>query len=151
MYVAHLGVAIFILGVAVSDTKQKYFEGILRVGDFKKVAGYNINFIKVNEKEEKNWIAEVGTFLVNKDNKKFSMKAERRLYYDTGMPSTEAAIHRSYFNHLYIVMGQQQPMNSGQRIVRIYYNPFIIFIWLGAFIMAIGGLISFFDKRRNNS
>ena len=55
-----------------------------------------------------------------------------------------------YFNHLYIVMGQQQPLNSGQRIVRIYYNPFILLIWLGAFMMALGGMISMFDKRRNN-
>jgi cytochrome c-type biogenesis protein CcmF len=76
------------------------------------------------------------------------MFAERRIYIDTGMPSTEAAIRRNYFNHLYIVMGQEQPLNSGQRIVRVYYNPFIILIWIGAFIMALGGLISIFDKKR---
>jgi cytochrome c biogenesis factor len=46
-------------------------------------------------------------------------------------------------------MGQEQPLNSGQRIVRIYFNPFIILIWSGAFLMAFGGLISICDKKRN--
>ena len=48
-------------------------------------------------------------------------------------------------------MGQEQPLNSGQRIVRIYFNPFIILIWRGAFLMAFGGLISICDKKRNSS
>ena len=150
MYIAHMGVAVFIFGVAVSDTKNKYFEGVLREGEKTSVAEYSINFLKVEEIEKKNWISETGMFLVKTKNKSFTMYAERRLYLDTGMPSTEAAIYRNYFNHLYIVMGQQQPLNSGQRIVRIYYNPFILLIWLGAFMMALGGMVSMFDKRRNN-
>ena len=76
------------------------------------------------------------------------MNAERRIYLDTGMPSTEAAIHRNFFNHLYIVMGQQQPKGSGKRIIRIYYNPLIVLIWTGAFLMALGGIISVMDKKR---
>ena len=87
-------------------------------------------------------------FLITTKDQNFTMNAERRVYKDTGMPSTEAAIYRNYFNHLYVVMGQEQPIMSGQRIVRVYYNPFIILIWLGAFIMALGGIISMFDRRR---
>ena len=148
MYVAHLGVAIFILGVAISDTKNKYFEGILKVGEITEVANYKIEFLNVSKSTEKNWVAEKGLFLIQKEKKEFMMSAERRVYKDTGMPSTEASIYRNYFNHLYLVMGQEQPKNSGQRIIRIYYNPFIILIWLGAFIMALGGIISMFDRRR---
>ncbi|MDA9559006.1 heme lyase CcmF/NrfE family subunit [Alphaproteobacteria bacterium] len=148
MYVAHLGVAVFILGVAVSDTKNKYFEGILKVGESTEVASYQIKFLEVSKNTDKNWIAEKGLFAVKKKEKEFIMNAERRTYKDTGMPSTEAAIYRSYFNHLYIVMGQEQPANSGLRIVRVYYNPFIILIWMGAFIMALGGIISILDRKR---
>ena len=75
------------------------------------------------------------------------MRAERRIYLDTGMPSTEAAIKRNLANHLYIVMGQEQPKGSGNRIIRIYYNPNIVFIWAGAIIMAFGGLLSVLDGR----
>ena len=82
------------------------------------------------------------------DKKIINMQAERRIYLDTGMPTTEAAIYRNFFNHLYIVMGQQQPMNSGKRIIRVYFNPLIVLIWSGSFLMACGGLISILDRKR---
>ncbi len=148
MYIAHIGLAVFILGVAVSDSGKKYFEGILLEGQEVKVAQYTILFEKVIEKREKNWIAEKGQFLVSLNKKNITMHAERRVYLDTGMPTTEAGIYRNIFSHLYIVMGQQQPINSGKRIVRVYFNPFIVLIWGGAFLMAIGGIISILDRKR---
>ena len=148
MYIAHLGLAVFILGVAVSDTKKKYFEGVLEKGQTTKVDEYTIKLQNVIEINKKNWIAERGKFLVKKDDEELIMNAERRIYLDTGMPSTEAAIYRSFFSHLYIVMGQQQPENSGKRIVRVYYNPLIVLIWLGAFFMAFGGIVSVLDRKR---
>ena len=66
------------------------------------------------------------------------------------MPSTEAGIKRNFANHLYIVMGQEQPPGSGNRIVRVYYNPYIVFIWMGAVIMALGGILSLFDSREKS-
>ncbi len=149
MYLAHLGLAVFILGVAISDSKKVYFEGVMKEQEIVKVDRFNIQLKKIIEKKEKNWISETGAFNVVGFKENIKMFAERRLYLDTGMPSTEAAIFRNFFSHLYIVMGQEQPLNSGQRIVRIYYNPFIILIWSGAFLMAFGGLISICDKKRN--
>ena len=147
MHLAHLGLAIMILGIAISESKKTYFEGILKQGDKISVNNFNIHFIKEEKYKKENWVADAGIFKVNNGSNYFQMRAERRIYLDTGMPSTEAAIERNFFNHLYIVMGQQQPANSGNRIIRIYYNPFILLIWLGAFIMALGGAISFFDRR----
>ena len=149
MYVAHIGLAVFILGVSISDSHKQYYEGVLLEGQSTKVEKYTILFSEVNEIREKNWLAEKGKFVVSFKNKKINMFAERRIYLDTGMPTTEAGIYRSFFSHLYIVMGQQQPKNSGKRIVRIYFNPFIVFIWLGSFLMALGGLISVLDRKRN--
>ena len=45
-------------------------------------------------------------------------------------------------------MGQEQPAGSGKRVIRIYYNPHIVFIWLGAVIMALGGGVSLLDYRK---
>ena len=142
MYLAHFGLAVFILGVAISDSKKVYYEGVMKEKEIVKVEKFKIQLKKILEKKEKNWISQIGNFSVEGFKKNISMFAERRLYLDTGMPSTEAAIYRNFFSHLYIVMGQEQPLNSGQRIVRIYFNPFIILIWSGAFLMAFGGLIS---------
>ena len=149
MYLAHFGLAVFILGVAISDSKKVYYEGVMKEKEIVKVEKFKIQLKEILEKKEKNWISQTGNFSVEGFKKNISMFAERRLYLDTGMPSTEAAIYRNFFSHLYIVMGQEQPLNSGQRIVRIYFNPFIILIWSGAFLMAFGGLISICDKKRN--
>jgi cytochrome c-type biogenesis protein CcmF len=149
MYLAHFGLAVFILGVAISDSKKLYYEGVMKEKEIVKVEKFKIQLKEIVEKKEKNWISRTGNFSVEGFKKNISMFAERRLYLDTGMPSTEAAIYRNFFSHLYIVMGQEQPLNSGKRIVRIYFNPFIILIWSGAFLMAFGGLISICDKKRN--
>ena len=148
MYVAHIGLGVFILGVAISDSKKVYYEGALVQGQSVNVERFKIKFSGIIKQEEKNWLSERGEFLIDGFKEKINMYAERRVYLDTGMPSTEAAIYRNFFNHLYIVMGQEQPEGSGKRIVRIYFNPFILFIWGGTFMMALGGLISFFDQRR---
>ena len=149
MYIAHIGLAVFILGVAISDSKKTYYEGVMREKQVIKLDKFAIKLSDIYEIREKNWISQTGKFIVNGFNKNIKMSAERRIYLDTGMPSTEAAIFRNLFSHLYIVMGQEQPPNSGQRIVRIYFNPFIILIWSGTFLMAVGGIISVFDRKRN--
>ena len=152
MYLAHLGIAIFILGVAISEAEKKYFEGTLEIGDDIIIDKFKIALKDVKNEKMNNWISEVGSFSVTEENKiSYKMFAERRVYLDTGMPTTEAAIKRNYFSHLYIVMGQEQPANSGKRIVRIYYNPLIIFIWIGAFIMAIGGIIALLERTKSKN
>ena len=149
MYFAHIGVAVFILGVALSEGMKTYYQGVESLNNKINVADFTITFSKLDKFKKENWISETGTFLVKKNDNKFKMKAERRVYLDTGMPSTEAAIKRNFFSHLYIVMGQEQPKGSGKRIIRIYHNPHIIFIWLGAIIMALGGLVSLIDYRKS--
>ena len=149
MYFAHIGVAVFILGVSLSEGMKTYYQGVESLNNKIDIANFTITFSKLDKFKKENWISETGTFLVKKNDNKFKMKAERRVYLDTGMPSTEAAIKRNFFSHLYIVMGQEQPTGSGKRIIRIYHNPHIIFIWLGAIIMAFGGVVSLIDYRKS--
>ncbi len=147
MFLAHLGVAIFILGATVSSSWEKHYEGLLIKDQILKVAHYEINLTKVTNGAYNNWVAERGVFSIKDRNKKFEMIAERRVYKDTGMPSTEAGIHSSFFSHLYIVLGAEQPIGSGSRVVRVYYNPLVSLIWIGAIIMALGGFVALIDKK----
>ncbi len=149
MYFAHIGVALFILGVSLSEGLKTYYQGVETLNNKIEVNRFTISFKKLEKIKKENWLSETGTFLVKKNDNEFEMKAERRIYLDTGMPSTEAAIKRNFFSHLYIVMGQEQPPGSGNRIIRVYYNPHIIFIWVGAIIMAFGGLVSLLDYRKS--
>ncbi len=146
MYFAHLGVGILILGISISVNQKEYYEGVLKEGEKVRIGNYDITFVKVERNSEKNWISDKGLFSVTREGDEFNLEAERRLYLDTNMPSTEAGIKRTFFNHLYVVMGQQQPAESANRVIRIYFNPFIVFIWLGALIMSVGGLVALFSS-----
>ena len=133
-----MGVGVLILGVSLSEGMKVYYEGVNTLGSKIKISEFDIHFSKIEKEKKENWISEKGIFLVARNNYKFEIEAERRLYLDTGMPSTEAGIKRNLASHLYVVMGQEQPPGSGNRIIRVYYNPNIILIWIGAIIMALG-------------
>ncbi len=147
MYMAHLGVAVFIIGVSLSEGMKTYYEGVNSTGNNIKISNFNVYFSKIDRIKKENWLSETGVFSVKKNDNEFDVNAERRIYLDTGMPTTEAGIKRDLASHLYIVMGQEQPAGSGKRVIRIYYNPHIVFIWLGAVIMALGGFASLLDGK----
>ena len=70
---------------------------------------------------------------------------EKRTYRVQTMPMTEAAINTGLFRDLYVSLGE--PVGNGAWSVRIYYKPFVDWIWGGAFIMAIGGIFAVSDRR----
>jgi cytochrome c-type biogenesis protein CcmF len=61
------------------------------------------------------------------------------------MPMTEAAIHATLFRDIYVALGEEIEKNVWA--VRIYYKPFVRWIWLGALLMAVGGIIAALDGR----
>jgi len=69
----------------------------------------------------------------------------KRLYNAPPQPTTEAGIHNSWRGDLYVVIGDPQP--DGGFAVRLYFNPLVRFIWIGALIMFIGGGVSLSDRR----
>jgi cytochrome c-type biogenesis protein CcmF len=74
------------------------------------------------------------------------MEPEKREYLVQKMPMTEAAIDAGLFRDLFVALGE--PLgDKGAWSVRIYHKPFIRWIWLGALIMALGGLLSATDPR----
>ena len=78
---------------------KTYYQGVESLNNKIDIANFTITFSKLDKFKKENWISETGTFLVKKNDNKFKMKAERRVYLDTGMPSTEAAIKRNFFSH----------------------------------------------------
>ena len=74
------------------------------------------------------------------------MYPERRFYFASQMNTTEPAILSKLFYDLYIVLGERKSKNE-KFIFRIYYSPLLNFIWIGIGFMALGGIISLFDKK----
>ena len=83
-----------------------------------------------------------GNFLIYDDQKKIvtKLKPENRFYPITNNFTTEASIHTNLFRDLYIVLGEGN-LNDGW-VVRIYYNPLVIWIWIGVLIVFLGGVAS---------
>ena len=142
MTIAHLGVGLLILGITGSSVWQK--EKIIRmnINDEVKIKKYNVILNQINEVKGSNYLALQGNFLVYDENKKIitKLKPENRYYPITNIFTTEASIHTNLIRDLYIVLGEG---NKGDGwTVRIYYNPLVIWIWIGAFTIFFGGLIS---------
>ena len=141
MHLAHIGIGLIILGITGSSVWQE--EKILKMkfNDEIIVKNHTIILEKINEIKAINYIALRGNFLVYDNNKNLitKLEPENRYYPVTNNFTTEASIHANLFRDLYIVLGEGN-LNDGWT-VRIYYNPLVIWIWIGALIVFIGGLL----------
>ena len=142
MTVAHLGVGLLILGITGSSVWQKEKIINMKINDKVNVVKYNIIFEKIIEITGPNYIAIQGNFLVydGKENIIAKLKPEKRFYPITNNITTEVAIDTNILRDLYIVLGKGNE-NDGW-IVKIYYNPLVIWIWIGALTVFLGGVIS---------
>ncbi len=142
MIVAHLGFGFLILGITGSSIWQQEKIIKMKINDELKIKKYNLIFKKVDEIKGPNYVAIRGIFPVfDKENKIITtLKPENRFYQITERFTTEASIHTNLFRDLYIVLGEGN-MEEGW-IIRLYYNPLVMWIWLGAFTIFLGGIIS---------
>ena len=142
MLIAHFGIGLLILGITGSSTWQKEKIINMKINENINIKTYNIIFEKVEEIKGPNYVALRGSFII-RDNKKrlvTKLKPENRFYPITNNFTTEASIHTNLFRDLYIVLGEGS-LNNGW-VVRVYYNPLVIWIWIGAFIIFLGGIIT---------
>ena len=146
MLLAHAGVAAFIVGVTITSAYS--VEKDLRVtpGEAIEVAGHSFEFVGLKETPGPNYTAHEGYFKVSKDGDHVAdLFSQKRLYTVQGMPMTEAAIDWGFTRDLYVALGE--PLPNGDWAVRIYHKPFVRWIWLGAVLMSLGGLIAILDRR----
>ena len=142
MIIAHIGVGLLILGITGSSVWQKEKISKLYIGDEIKIKNYNIVFNKISEVRGSNYLALKGNFSVYDKNKNLitTLVPENRFYPITKSFTSEASIHTNIIRDLYIILGQGNK-NDGWTI-RVYYNPLVVWIWIGAFIIFLGGLVS---------
>ena len=142
MTIAHLGIGLLILGITGSSIWQEEKITRMKIGSEIKIEKYNIVFEKINEIRASNYVALQGNFLVynNEKNIVAKLKPENRFYPVKNNFTTEASIHTNLLRDLYIVLGEGN-LNDGW-IVRIYYNPLVIWIWIGSLVIFMGGIVS---------
>jgi cytochrome c-type biogenesis protein CcmF len=148
MQLAHLGVAVFIIGVTVVKGYATERDVRMNVGDTVDAGGYMFRFDGVRDIKGPNYVATEAHFTVTKDGKSVTeLSPQKRRYNASGMPMTEAAIDTGIFRDLYVSMGEPIAESEGAWAVRVYYKPFVVWIWGGCLLMALGGALAISDRR----
>ena len=146
MTVAHFGVGVFILGVTLTGAYSIERDLRMDLGTKVTLAGYTFTFEGVDQVPGPNYTANQGTVNVSRDGKTLvTLHPQKRTYRVQTMPMTEAAIDAGLFRDVYVSLGE--PVDSGAWSVRVYYKPFIRWIWFGALLMALGGVFAASDRR----
>ena len=146
MQVAHLGIAVFVIGVTMVGAYQEEKDVRMSAGETVSVGGYQIQLQDVNIASGPNYQAMRGNFLLSKNgNFQTTLYPEKRNYFSSSMPMTEAAIDVGLTRDIYVSLGEVLPDRSWA--VRVYYKPFVDWIWGGCLLMALGGVLAISDKR----
>jgi len=146
MIIAHLGVAVFIIGVTFVTQFNIDKDVRMSPGQSIEMAGYTFRFDGVESAQGPNYRADRGRFVVSRDGKEVTRLApEKRTYLVQRKPMTEAGIDASLLRDLYVSLGEG--LGDGDWSLRLYYKPFVRWIWLGGLLIAIGGLCAALDRR----
>jgi len=146
MQLAHIGVAVFIVGVTIVTAYQLEQDVRMDVGDTVNAGGYSFRFNGITRIAGPNYEAARAEIEVSRNGNVINkMYPEKRSYTASGNVMTETAIDSGLFRDLYISLGE--PVSGGAWSVRVYYKPFVSWIWGGAVLMAMGGGLALSDRR----
>jgi len=146
MQLAHLGIAIMLVGVSLTSYFSSERSVLLDIGGTVELGGYRFDLVDSRRIEGPNYFGEQVEMTVSRDGEVFRvLYPERRLYVASGTPSTEMAIDAGFFRDLFVTLGEQR--ESGAWTMTLYVKPFVRWIWLGALFMAFGACIAAGDKR----
>ncbi len=154
MITAHLGVAIFSIGVAFVMTYQVEKDLVMKPGQTELIGEHNITFLGVKPIKGQNFTGVEGVFELEKkgEDKIHVLKPQKRKYVKSEDPMTEAAIHYGFIGDFYVSLGE--PTNIEKSIdneslwtIRASFKPLMVWVWFGCLMMALGGAFAITDKR----
>ena len=146
MILGHLGFAVSLIGITLVSNYELERDVKMSPGQSVKIASYDVKFSGVKSVDGPNYIGDRGIFDVYKNGELVShLEPEKRIYTVQRMGMTEAGIHTTFTRDLFVAMGE--PLDGDAWAIRLYYKPFVVWIWGGAFIMCLGGIFSISDKR----
>ena len=146
MWLAHLGVGVFIIGVTMVGSLESELDVRMKDGQTARLAGYTFTFRGVVDAPGPNYLAARATIEVARGERQIAtLTPEKRLYLAQQMPMTEASLDIGPFRDVYVSLGDE--LEDGSWIVSLYHKPFISWIWLGCTLMGVGGICAAADRR----
>ncbi|TBR06673.1 MAG: heme lyase CcmF/NrfE family subunit [Rugosibacter sp.] len=147
MHLAHFGIAVFVIGVTLVGGYQEEKDVRMQTGATVSVGGYQLRLLDIGAAPGPNYHADVGTFELSRNGHVLkTLYPEKRHYFSSQMPMTEAAIDTGFTRDIYVSLGEPLD-NQGAWSVRVYFKPFIDWIWGGCLLMAAGGFLALLDRR----
>ncbi|PJG82885.1 heme lyase CcmF/NrfE family subunit [Caviibacterium pharyngocola] len=146
MVLAHLGVAMTVWGIAFSQNYSIERDVRMHIGETIDIADYQFTFQGISDANGANYLGGKAQIDIARNGKhEATLFAEKRFYTVSKMTMTEAAIDWGFSRDLYVALGES--LGNGAWALRLYYKPFIRWIWLGGLFMAFGGALCLFDRR----
>ena len=143
MALAHIGLGLTVLGITVTSSYGITFDDTLGFGQSKQVGSYEFKLITIEDRTGPNFKARVATVDIFSDNVKVGSVFPEKRIYDSASPSmTEAGIDSNLFRDLFVALGED--LGGGVWSMHLQYKPLLRLIWLGPFIMMLGGLFRLF-------
>jgi len=146
MSVAHLGLGLCVLGITVTSTFGLATDQSIAPGESARIGDYEISFKGTRPVAGPNYQALRGEVTVTRQGEVVgTLYPEKRTYVVRGSPMTEAGIDAGWSRDLFVALGD--PLGNDAWSVRLQYKPLVRFIWLGALVMALGGILAATDRR----
>jgi cytochrome c-type biogenesis protein CcmF len=146
MVLGHVGVAVTVIGIAFSQSYSVERDVRMKAGDSIDIHRYHFVFAGVRNIVGANWTGGEGVIQVTRGGRpEATLYAQKRFYSASRMMMTEAAISGGLTRDLYAALGEE--LGDGSWAVRLYYKPFVRWIWYGGVLMALGGLCCMLDPR----
>jgi cytochrome c-type biogenesis protein CcmF len=152
MHLAHLGIAVVVVGITLVKGYEVERDVRMGLNDTVSIENYNFELTGVSSVDGPNYKALRAEFSVTKDGEFLELlHPEKRKYFSSAMPMTEAAIDSGLFRDLYVSLGEAIEGDKPQWSVRVFYKPFVAWLWYGAILMVLGGLLAVSDRRYRKS
>ena len=144
---AHFGLGVTVLGIVVVSTLEIERIEVIRPNQTLDIAGFTLRFEGISPYRGPNFTEDQGRFvyLDSSGRERGTIMSSKRLYQARQMPTTEAGIATLGFSQLYVSLGDVT--QDGGVVVRAWWKPMVLLIWLGGAIMMIGGMVSLADRR----
>ena len=152
MHMAHFGLAVLVMGI--TGVKSYEVERDVRIGieDVVTIAPYTFKLMGMQDVMGPNYKAQEAEVHIQKNGVYIkTLRPQKRRYFSSAMPMTEAAIDTGFMRDLYVSLGDPIPGERPEWSMRVYYKPFVPWMWAGILMMVAGGLLAALDRRYRKS
>lgn len=146
MVIAHFGIAVSVFGMAAESGFSRETLTALAPGESAEVSGWKVRLDDVKPVVGNNWVAIEGEMVADKNGDAAVLRPQSRQFFKPEMQTSEAALLTRWNGQLYAVIAQPDQEGDGRWQVRLWWKPFVTFIWYGAALIALGGTISLFGR-----